>query len=123
MNIHNQRLTLINLYGPNTDNPNFFKKISTYINDIGNTEIIICGDYNWINPELDYYNYKGINNAKARDEVLKLINEKYLIDSFRENFPTTKKFTWKKKNPCKQARFDYFLISENLIQFVKKIRY
>ena len=121
MNIHNQRLTLINLYGPNTDNPNFFKKISTYVDDIGNTEIIICGDYNCvINPELDYYNYKGINNAKARDEVLKLINEKYLIDSFRENFPTTKKFTWKKKNPCKQARLDYFLISENLLQFVKK---
>ena len=124
MNIHNQRLTLINLYGPNTDNPNFFQKISTYIDDIGNTEIIICGDYNCvINPELDYYNYKGINNAKARDEVLKLINEKYLIDSFRENFPTTKKFTWKKKNPCKQARLYYFVISENLLQFVKKIRY
>ena len=47
MNIHNQRLTLINLYGPNTGNPNFFKNISTYIDDIGNTEIIICGDYNF----------------------------------------------------------------------------
>ena len=68
-----------------------------------------------INPELDYYNYKGINNAKARDEVLKLINEKYLIDYFRENVPTTKTFTWKKDHPCKQARLDYFLISENLL--------
>ena len=76
-----------------------------------------------INPELDYYNYKGINNAKARDEVLKLINEKYLIDSFRENFPTTKKFTWKKKNPCKQARLDYFLISKKSTSICKKISY
>ena len=121
LDIQNQHLTLINLYGPNVDNPEFFKKISSYIDDIGNTDIIICGDYNCvINPELDYYNYKGINNAKARNEVLNLINEKFLIDAFRENCPTTKKFTWRKKSPCKQARLDYFLISENLSQFVKK---
>ena len=86
----------------NADNPTFFKKISNIKDDIGNTNIIICGDYNCvINPELDYYNYKGINNAKARDEVLNLINEKYLIDPFRENSPTTKQNTWKKKTPCK----------------------
>lgn len=120
MNIHNQRLTLINLYGPNTDSPLFFKNISDLIDDIGNTDIVICGDYNCVlNPELDYYNYKGINNVKAREEVIKLVNEKYLIDPFRENFPELKRFTWKKKNPCKQARLDYFLISENLFQFVK----
>lgn len=121
MNIHNQRLTLINLYGPNLDNPIFFTNISSCIDDIGNTDIILCGDYNCVlNPDLDYYNYKGINNKKARDEVLKLIDDKYLIDPFRENFPTLKRFTWKRKNPCKQARLDYFLVSENLMRFVKK---
>ena len=81
---------------------------------------IFCGDYNCvINPEFDYYNNKGINNAKARNEVLNLINEKLLIDTFRENCPTTKKITWRKKSPCKQTRLDYFLISENLSQFIK----
>ena len=98
LNIYNQRLTLINLYGPNADNPTFFKKISNIIDDVGNTDIIIYGDYNCvINPELDYNSYKGINNAKARDEVLNLINEKYLIDPFRENSPTTKKLLGKRK--------------------------
>lgn len=121
MTIYNQQLTLVNLYGPNSDNPNFFKQISTHIDDIDNTDIIICGDYNCVlNPELDYYNYKGINNAKARETILEIINEKYLIDPFRENHPTKKKFTWRKKSPCKQARLDYFLISESLRQFVKK---
>lgn len=121
MTVYNQRLTLVNLYGPNSDSPNFFKQISTHIDDIDNTDIIICGDYNCVlNPELDYYNYKGINNVKARETVLEIINEKYLIDPFRENFPTKKKYTWRKNNPCKQARLDYFLISESLRQFVKK---
>ena len=101
LDIQNQHLTLINLYGPNVDNPEFFKKISSYIDDIGNTDIIICGDYNCvINPELDYYNYKGINNAKARNEVLNLINEKFLIDAFRENCPTTKNSHGERKVPA-----------------------
>ena len=121
LNVHNQRLSLIHLYGPNKDNPDFFKIISNYIDEIGNTDIIICGDYNCVlNPDLDYYNYKCLNNPKAREEVLDIINTKYLVDPFRENFPTLKKFTWRKRNPCKQARLDYFLISENLMQFLKK---
>ena len=121
LNVHNQRLSLINLYAPNKDNPDFFKIISNYIDEIGNTDIIICGDYNCVlNPDLDYYNYKCLNNPKAREEVLDIINTKYLVDPFRENFPTQNKFTWRKRKPCKQARLDYFLISENLMQFLKK---
>ena len=30
-----------------------------------------------LNPELDYYNYKGINNAKAREKVLEIMSTKY----------------------------------------------
>ena len=45
-----------------------------------------------------------------------------MLDPFRENCPTQKKFTLKRRNPCKQARLDFFLISENLMQFVKSTR-
>ena len=110
------------LYGPNNDSPNFFKQISSYIDDIDNEETIICGDFNCVlKPELDYYNYKSINNPKAREIVLELMNTKYLVDPFRENNPTKKQFTWKKRNPCKQARLDYFLISETLMQHTKSV--
>ena len=44
MTIYNQRLTLVNLYGPNSDNPNFFKLSSNHIDDNNNTDMIICGD-------------------------------------------------------------------------------
>ena len=57
LNVHNQRLSLINLYGPNKDNPDFFKIITNYIDEICDTDIIIYGT-------------------------------KYLVDPFRENFPT-----------------------------------
>ena len=74
LKVHTQRLSFINLYGPNKDNPDFLKIISNYIDEIGNTDIIICGDYNCVlNPDLDYYNYKCLNNRKAREEVLDII--------------------------------------------------
>ena len=45
-----------------------------------------------------------------------------MVDPFRENFPRLKRYTWRKKNPLKQARLDYFLISENMMQYVKSSR-
>ena len=43
-----------------------------------------------------------------------------MIDPFRDKYPTLKRYTWRKKTPLKQARLDYFLISANLMQYVKK---
>ena len=66
LNVYNQKITLVNLYRPNNDKPDFFQHISNYIDETGNSENIICGDFNCVlNPELDYYNYKTINNPKA----------------------------------------------------------
>ena len=33
LTVHDQKLTLINLYGPNNDNPQFFQDISNFIDD------------------------------------------------------------------------------------------
>lgn len=119
--ILNQRLTLINLYGPNNDSPNFFQSISDYIDRINNSDFIICGDYNCVlDPKLDSYNYKFVNNPKNRNQIIETMRNKNLIDPFRENYPSLKRYTWRKKNPLKQARLDYFLISENIMPFVRK---
>ena len=118
--IFNQRLTLINIYAPNTDCPNFIQIIDNYIDRLNNDMFILCGDFNCIlDPILDCDNYKHINNPKARDKVIEMINTKNMIDPFREMYPDLKRFTWRKKNPLKQARLDYFLISENVMQRVK----
>ena len=112
-------ITQINLYDLNANSPTFFKKISNIKVDIENTDVIEYGDFNCvINPECDYYNYRSINNAKARDEVLNLMNEKYLIDPFGENFLSNNKNTWKRKlHANKQDKTSS--VSENLSQFVK----
>ena len=108
ISIHNQHFSLINIYGPNTDNPKFFQEIFQNVDDIGNTDFIICGDFNLIlDPNKDCSNYKHVNNPKARDRVLKFIDDKNAIDMFRETNPELKRYTWRKRNPLKQARLDF----------------
>lgn len=51
---------------------------------------------------------------------MEFLENKNVIDPFRENYPELKRYTWRKKNPLKQARLDYFLTSETMMQYVKE---
>ena len=119
----NQRFTLVNIYGPNVDSPNFFRNIFQYIEEIGNMEFVLCGDFNLIiDPQKDCSNYRNINNPKARDQLLEYIDTYHIIDPFRENCPQLKRYTWRRRNPIKQARLDFFLTSEGLFQFTQQCK-
>ena len=48
--------------------------------------------------------------------------KKNIVDPFREMFPSKKCYTWRKRNPLKQARLDYFLVSETTMQYVKQTK-
>ena len=89
---------IINVYAPNTDNPDFFTKISNEIQNNTEDYIIWCGDFNIIlDQTLDSNNYLAINNPRARNTLLQIIDENDLIDTFRNIYPNTKRYTWRKK--------------------------
>ena len=115
-----KKVTLVNIYGPNENNPQFYTHIQQYVSEIGNENVIFCGDWNLIlNPELDSENNKHINNPRARDEIIKIIDENGYIDAWRVQNENKKKFTWRRLNPDKkQSRLDFFLVSENAFQYV-----
>lgn len=117
--IEGSHILLVNIYGPNQDSPDFYAKISDILEEFNCAHVIICGDFNLVlNPDLDYDNtYKNINNPKARDKILEIIDNFGLIDVFREQHENVKRFTWRKKNPIKQARLDY-IVSESLLPSV-----
>ena len=80
----------------------------------------MVGDFNLvINPEKDYHNYLHINNSKARETVLEIISAHNLSDVYREIYPEKIRYTWRKPNPLKQARLDFFLISNSLLNMVQ----
>ena len=76
-----------------------------------------------MDKELDSMNYKNINNPKARLEVFNLIENMDLKDVFREIYPEKKRYSWRKETPIKQARLDFFLVSESLIPSTVSVKY
>ena len=118
MVIEGKNITLINIYGPNRDEPDFYEEINNYIKNLDN-QVILVGDFNMVlDPDKDCKDYVNINNPRARNKVLNLIIECNLIDPWRELNLETNQFTWRKKNSTKQARLDFFLISETLFMDV-----
>jgi exonuclease III len=108
-------ITLVNLYGPNKDTPQFYDSILDRLSKYENSLYILAGDFNLVlNQEVDCQNYLHLNNPNARDEVHSIISELNLIDVWRENNIEKREYTWFRHNPIKKARLDFFLISDQL---------
>ena len=100
LTVEESGFTLINLYGPNKDTPNFFDNIINIAERKGNAILILCGDFNTVqNEKLDYFNYKTINNKKSHDTILQIKESYCLVDPFREAYPSLRRYTWRKKSP------------------------
>ena len=110
--------TLINIYGPNEDQPVFFDRINQRLNELSNDNVIIGGDFNFVlNVQRDS-NYLRQNNPRAKNVFVKTIEEHGLIDAWIELNPNKRAFTWHKQNPHKFGRLDMFLISDHLRNIV-----
>ena len=67
------------------------------------------GDWNLVlNPDIDYMNYKNINNKRAQEIVLDIKEELELSDVWREINPEIRRFTWRRPTPFQQSRLDFF---------------
>lgn len=120
LTIEETRVTLVNIYGPNSDQPGFYENIRNIFLELDNEYFILCGDFNLVlNPDIDTYNYKYINNPKAREKLLEIMDDLQIVDYYRVLNPGKKIYTWRKKTPLKQSRLDYILISNSLSNIVE----
>ena len=107
---------MVNIYGPNKDNPIFYKKIFNIISNEGITNWIIVGDWNLVlNQNLDTWNYKSVNNPNSTRVVKQLMEKNELIDIWRDSNINDRNYTWFRQNPTKAARLDFFLISSSIL--------
>ena len=59
-------ITLVSIYGPNLDSPEFYNELEKYVLNFDNPFNIFCGDWNLVqNFDLDTYNYVRINNPNG----------------------------------------------------------
>ena len=121
LKLYEYEITLVSLYGPNTDSPEFYIDLQRIIIDFENPHVIICGDWNLVqNQALDTHNYLHVNNPRASHQVNLMKNNLDLCDPWRIRYPGKKYFTWRQPNPFKQGRLDFFLISSELLSLVHK---
>ena len=124
LTVNDRRLTLVNVYGPNTDDPDFILEVVHCLDTYGNDDRIIGGDFNCIlNAKMDKKGGAEIHANRKMSEILNaLIEQDDLVDIWRKQHEQEKQFTYH----CKQGaqdiftRLDYFLTSfgiSNLVQF------
>ena len=107
------------IYGPNCDDPKLFKGIETICNDMKGSEkipVILGRDFNLVlNQRIDTINYRKENHPRATEMFQSMMIDNNWIYIFRELNGDKRAFTWKcGTQPRKQARLDYFLVSEIL---------
>ena len=79
----------------------------------------IGGDFNVVLSNL--LDKKGGSNKRPASQVYlnKTIESNQLIDTWRSENPTQKRFTWSQRVPPVKCRLDYFLIPRLFVKFMK----
>ena len=84
-------LILVNLYGPNNDDPNFFLEVFSKVEQFNYTSILCAGDFNAVLGPLDYQGGRDTHsNIRASDMLKTLIEEFNLCDIWRNFHPNLK---------------------------------
>ena len=73
------------------------------------------GDFNlYFDTFLDADGGKPKLKINSLSRLISMMEENELSDIFRIRYPDSRQFTWRCKNPLKQRRLDYLLISDSL---------
>ncbi len=122
--INSLPLTFLNVYGPNTADPNFYKKVFDLLPDGNNSNIVIGGDLNcYLDPYLDRLSTRpppGIASVQVLNNFLKCRN---LVDIWRIQHPADRDYSYYSHVHKSYSRIDYFLVDFQLISRVTETKY
>ena len=117
LQIGNRTFTICNVYGPNIDDPAFFKELKIKVNSIYNTEILIIWDFNLVmDPAIDRSDHMRYS-PKSFAEWSQTMNELELFDIWRIQHPEERTFSWmweKRDERLSASRIDYALVTQGL---------
>ena len=115
----NKKFTLVNLYAPNEDKPEFLDEIFDTLKEFECESIIIGGDFNCIlSSDVDKQGGRLDSKPNSRARLLSYIENYDLSDIWRNLNSNTRRYTWHSANGKIQCRLDYFLIFQSLNGFV-----
>ena len=117
------KVALVNVYAPNEDAPNFFRKVFQRIANFQAADfLVITGDMNLaIDPLVDRLGSIANNNL-ARDRLISELEGLEMVDIWRTLKPDINGYTWRRNNPKSFSRLDYYFITESAMQFIEDIQ-
>ena len=90
--IHQEELTIINVYVPNTGAPKYIKQLLTNISNLIDKNVVIAGDFNIPLTEMDRSTRHTVNKEiRALNETLDQMD---LTDIFRTLHPKATEYTF-----------------------------
>ena len=121
LEIEEVRFTLLGLYAPNEDEPEFFKECFKTIEHFDNNSKIIAGDFNLV-MDLDMDKKGGIarTHFKSRETLQLYMEEAEILDIWRQQHPNEKKYTWHRNKPPVFCRLDMILTSFDMVGYIDK---
>ena len=121
INVNNvqNKISIINIYAPNNDDPLFFEQLEKVIAD-GQSHKMVVGDFNLtLRPDIDRYNSVE-RHTKSVSKLQAIMNEWNLTDLWRVRNPTVRMYTWSRTQPNYTAsRIDNILVTEGLTTMVE----
>ena len=121
LKINDMLLTVVNVYGPNNDNNDFFDSLHSLLAQNGEEPLIIGGDFNTVlDPNLDRYPNSIQNHPKCHLSLQNILTDFELVDIWRFKNQTTQKYTWNTNDFKMGSRIDFFIISQSLVSSVKR---
>ena len=120
--MHGLKWVLACVYAPNTDQPQFFQKFFKEVERFTPDYMIIGGDFNLaLNCQIDRVG-SMCNNDKSASWLSGHLQNTGLVDLWREMHPEDSGFTYRKMRPkVMYNRLDYFLTSEETMQYVDRV--
>lgn len=110
----NQYLILVNLYGPNIDDPNFYNNFFLSISSLRG-DVIIGGDFNCaLDPKLDPTSASFTSHPRSRKVIQQFMLELNLKVIGDWETPRRENTPYHSTSHNTYSRIDYFLISSSI---------
>ena len=127
---NNQVFLLANIYGPNVDNPDFFRNLIQQIQNTDEHEFIIMGDFNIvIDPQKDRTDH-CMYAPRSTNILQEFMEEIELVDIWRIRNPESRIFSWMRENRSSNtnkkisaSRIDYAISTLGLNNKTQEVKY
>jgi hypothetical protein len=103
--VSDYRFTLVAVYCPNEDNPEFFSNLFSNIILCENTSIISVGDWNVVqNYEKDTLNYVNQNIPNSQETLCNIMNELDIHENWQIQNTDVHRFSWRGRGWGREAK-------------------